>query len=35
VTGEEHPTGGTAYIFGKDILAHPKAAHQHVLIKLL
>lgn len=28
--GEEHPTGGTAYIFGKDILAHPKAAHQHV-----
>eukprot|EP00252_Welwitschia_mirabilis_P024322 TRINITY_DN7176_c0_g1_i1.p1 TRINITY_DN7176_c0_g1~~TRINITY_DN7176_c0_g1_i1.p1 ORF type:complete len:583 (+),score=116.15 TRINITY_DN7176_c0_g1_i1:166-1749(+) len=28
--GEEHPTKGTAYIFGKDILIHPKAAHQHV-----
>lgn len=28
--GEEHPTGGTAYIFDKDILAHPKATHQHV-----
>ncbi|KAH9296106.1 hypothetical protein KI387_039694, partial [Taxus chinensis] len=30
LSGEGHPTEGTAYIFGKDILSHPKASHQHV-----
>ncbi|KAK1277195.1 ABC transporter A family member 1 [Acorus gramineus] len=30
LTGEESPTSGTAYIFGKDILEHPKAARQNI-----
>lgn len=29
-TGEEFPTEGTAFIFGKDISSHPKAARRHV-----
>ncbi|XP_038980603.1 ABC transporter A family member 1 [Phoenix dactylifera] len=28
LTGEEWPTGGTAYIFGNDIRLHPKAARR-------
>ncbi|KAI4386530.1 hypothetical protein MLD38_004457 [Melastoma candidum] len=28
--GEERPTGGTAFILGKDICANPKAARQHI-----
>lgn len=28
--GEESPTGGTAFIFGKDICSNPKAARQLV-----
>ncbi|KAI4300797.1 hypothetical protein L6164_034132 [Bauhinia variegata] len=28
--GEEYPSDGTAFIFGKDICAHPKAACQHI-----
>ncbi|KAI3471608.1 hypothetical protein Pfo_028258 [Paulownia fortunei] len=28
--GEERPSNGTAYIFGKDIRSNPKAAHQHI-----
>ncbi|MQL86249.1 hypothetical protein Taro_018782 [Colocasia esculenta] len=30
LSGEEYPTDGTAYIFGKDIRLHPEAASQHV-----
>uniref|UniRef100_A0A1D1XQT2 ABC transporter A family member 1 n=1 Tax=Anthurium amnicola TaxID=1678845 RepID=A0A1D1XQT2_9ARAE len=30
LSGEENPTDGTAFIFGKDIRLHPKAARQHV-----
>ncbi|CAA6654054.1 unnamed protein product [Spirodela intermedia] len=30
LSGEEYPTDGTAYIFGKDIRMHPKAARKHV-----
>ncbi|XP_020526672.1 ABC transporter A family member 1 isoform X2 [Amborella trichopoda] len=30
ISGEEHPTEGTAYIFGNDIRLHPKAARRHV-----
>ncbi|XP_051151534.1 ABC transporter A family member 1 isoform X2 [Andrographis paniculata] len=30
LSGEERPTDGTAYIFGKDIKSNPKAARQHV-----
>ncbi|KAK7336540.1 hypothetical protein VNO77_17083 [Canavalia gladiata] len=28
--GEESPSGGTAFIFGKDICSHPKAAHRYI-----
>ena len=28
--GEESPTDGSAYIFGKNIRSNPKAARQHV-----
>ncbi|KAL8489520.1 hypothetical protein ACS0TY_025437 [Phlomoides rotata] len=30
LSGEEHPSDGTAFIFGKDIRSNPKAAHQHI-----
>lgn len=30
ISGEECPSDGTAYIFGKDITSNPKAARQHV-----
>lgn len=30
VTGEETPTSGTAFVFGKDIVASPKVIRQHV-----
>ncbi|EPS72080.1 hypothetical protein M569_02676, partial [Genlisea aurea] len=30
LTGEERPTDGTAYIFGKDIRLNPKAARRHI-----
>ncbi|KAL3632486.1 Phospholipid-transporting ATPase abca1 [Castilleja foliolosa] len=30
LSGEEKPTDGTAYIFGKDIRSNPKAARQHI-----
>ncbi|KAL7138460.1 hypothetical protein ABFS83_10G166000 [Erythranthe nasuta] len=30
LSGEERPSDGTAYIFGKDIRSNPKAAHQHI-----
>lgn len=30
LSGEESPTGGTAYIFGKDICSNPKAARRHI-----
>ncbi|CAA0837437.1 ABC transporter A family member 1 [Striga hermonthica] len=30
LSGEEHPSDGTAYIFGKDIKSNPKAARQHI-----
>lgn len=30
VTGEETPTSGTAFVFGKDIVESPKAIRQHV-----
>ncbi|KAJ8499332.1 hypothetical protein OPV22_009884 [Ensete ventricosum] len=30
LTGEERPTDGTAYIFGKDIRLYPKAARHHI-----
>ncbi|CAL9192995.1 unnamed protein product [Musa hybrid cultivar] len=30
LTGEEKPTDGTAYIFGKDIRLYPKAARCHI-----
>ncbi|KAI3471688.1 hypothetical protein Pfo_028338 [Paulownia fortunei] len=30
LSGEERPSNGTAYIFGKDIRSNPKAAHQHI-----
>ncbi|XP_059428864.1 ABC transporter A family member 1 isoform X1 [Corylus avellana] len=30
LSGEELPTGGTAYIFGKDICSNPKAARRHI-----
>ncbi|CAL9065166.1 unnamed protein product [Musa banksii] len=30
LTGEEKPTDGTAYIFGKDIRLYPKAARRHI-----
>ncbi|GAB4843869.1 Phospholipid-transporting ATPase abca1 [Ancistrocladus abbreviatus] len=30
LTGEEHPTDGTAFIFGKDIKSNPKAARKHI-----
>ena len=35
VTGEETPTSGTAFVFGKDIVASPKAIRQHVMLKVL
>lgn len=28
--GEESPTDGTAFIFGKNIMSNPKAARRHV-----
>lgn len=28
--GEECPTDGTAFIFGKDVCSNPKAARRHV-----
>lgn len=31
-SGEESPTGGTAFVFGKDICLYPKAIRQHVCI---
>ncbi|KAH6817747.1 ATP-binding cassette A1 [Perilla frutescens var. frutescens] len=30
LSGEEYPSDGTAYIFGKDIRSNPKAARQHI-----
>lgn len=30
LSGEEHPTDGTAFIFGKDICSNPKAARRHI-----
>ncbi|GMH18706.1 hypothetical protein Nepgr_020547 [Nepenthes gracilis] len=30
LSGEERPTGGTAFIFGKDIRSNPKAARKHI-----
>ncbi|KAK6289772.1 hypothetical protein POUND7_001313 [Theobroma cacao] len=30
LTGEESPTEGTAFIFGKDIASNPKAARRHI-----
>ncbi|GER52514.1 ATP-binding cassette sub-family A member [Striga asiatica] len=30
LSGEERPSDGTAYIFGKDIKSNPKAARQHI-----
>ncbi|GAB2295549.1 Phospholipid-transporting ATPase abca1 [Dionaea muscipula] len=30
LSGEERPTGGTAFIFGKDISSNPKAARKHI-----
>ncbi|XP_048142031.1 LOW QUALITY PROTEIN: ABC transporter A family member 1 [Rhodamnia argentea] len=30
LTGEEYPTGGTAFVFGKDIRSNPKAARRHI-----
>lgn len=33
--GEEYPTDGTAFIFGKDIRSDPKAVRRHVCISLL
>ncbi|XP_075638015.1 ABC transporter A family member 1 isoform X2 [Castanea sativa] len=30
LSGEESPTDGTAFIFGKDIRSNPKAARQHI-----
>ncbi|GFP92211.1 ABC transporter a family member 1 [Phtheirospermum japonicum] len=30
LSGEEQPSDGTAYIFGKDIRSNPKAARQHI-----
>lgn len=30
LSGEEHPSDGTAFIFGKDIRLNPKAARQHI-----
>ncbi|XVE75594.1 hypothetical protein DITRI_Ditri12bG0105900 [Diplodiscus trichospermus] len=30
LTGEESPTEGTAFIFGKDISSNPKAARRHI-----
>ncbi|PIN24569.1 Lipid exporter ABCA1 [Handroanthus impetiginosus] len=30
LSGEERPSDGTAYIFGKDIRSNPKAARQHI-----
>uniref|UniRef100_A0A2P2LAL7 ABC transporter A family member 1 isoform X1 n=1 Tax=Rhizophora mucronata TaxID=61149 RepID=A0A2P2LAL7_RHIMU len=30
LSGEETPTGGTAFIFGKDISLNPKAVRQHI-----
>ncbi|XP_050384666.1 ABC transporter A family member 1 isoform X4 [Argentina anserina] len=30
LTGEEYPTDGSAYIFGKDICSKPKAARQYI-----
>lgn len=30
--GEEFPSEGTAFIFGKDIRSDPKAARQHVCL---
>lgn len=31
-SGEEHPSSGTAFIFGKDISSNPKAARRHVCL---
>lgn len=33
--GEEKPTDGTAYIFGKDIRLYPKAARRHVILIII
>lgn len=33
--GEESPTDGTAYIFGRDIGSNPKAARRHVCCDFL
>ncbi|KAM7505445.1 hypothetical protein LguiB_004349 [Lonicera macranthoides] len=30
LSGEETPTGGTAFVFGKDICLYPKAIRQHI-----
>ncbi|XP_052174030.1 ABC transporter A family member 1 isoform X3 [Diospyros lotus] len=30
LSGEEHPSDGTAFIFGKDISSNPKSAHRHI-----
>ncbi|OMO71381.1 ABC transporter-like protein, partial [Corchorus capsularis] len=35
LTGEESPTEGTAFIFGKDISLNPKAARHHVVMEKL
>lgn len=34
VSGEESPTDGTAFIFGKDIRSNPKAVRRHVCFNL-
>ncbi|KAL0711157.1 hypothetical protein Bca4012_018135 [Brassica carinata] len=35
LSGEETPTSGTAFVFGKDIVASPKAIRQHVVMEKL
>ncbi|KAL0453116.1 UNVERIFIED_CONTAM: ABC transporter A family member 1 [Sesamum latifolium] len=35
VVGEERPTAGTAFIFGRDIRSDPKAARHHVVMEKL
>ncbi|XP_048321587.1 ABC transporter A family member 1 isoform X2 [Ziziphus jujuba] len=35
LSGEESPTDGTAFIFGKSIISNPKAARKHVVMEKL
>lgn len=35
IAGEEYPSDGTAFIFGKDIRSDPKVARRHVRIVFL